>query len=497
MWSTTEIEGRKWREIKGLDKLREHLKSGNEFEMVNYGAKLLVLWHPYSDLCMRNKIWYAKICLESRCNGLEVWVQLRPIMISEESEPTQKKKKIPEPLSSFSSLPHEITENILARVSRWKYPCLSLVCKSFRSLLSPLEIYKTRSQIGVKETCVYICLQLPDQPCASWFSLWTKPNKKRNKRRGKTKFKRDSSGNSVVQIPFSSSPSAPLPYETQTVGSEIYIIGGPDGEPSSSVRILDCRSHTWRDGPNMTIDREDAPTALLDEKIYVVGGCNIDMYSTNWIEVFDIRTQSWTALPGPGPDEDDELVDDYRALVNVFEGKIYLATDEKDYTYDPKDGTWKLVKEKASFVPDSVMFWCEMDNVLYCCTDLGYLMWSTSEIEGREWREIKGLDKLRKHLKTGKEIEMANYGGMLLVMWHSYPDFCIRDKIWYAKICIQSRCNGLEFDVWYEFVLQASAFCAKAQGALRRRPKRLGLLRRGYVLEALALLRLCPCSKAP
>ncbi|KAF3531311.1 hypothetical protein DY000_02037090 [Brassica cretica] len=405
-------------------------------------------------------------------------------MISEEGEPTQKKKKIPEPLSSLSSLPHEITENILARVSRWKYPCLSLVCKSFRSLLSPLEIYKTRSQIGVKETCVYICLELPDQPCASWFNLWTKPNKKRNKRRGKTKFKRDSSGNSVVQIPFSSSPSAPLPYETQTVGSEIYIIGGPDGEPSSSVRILDCRSHTWRDGPNMTIDREDAPTALLDEKIYVVGGCNIDMYSTNWIDVFDIRTQSWTALPGPGPDEDDELVDDYRALVNVFEGKIYLATDEKDYTYDPKDGTWKLVKEKASFVPDSVMFWCEMDNVLYCCTDLGYLMWSTSEIEGREWREIKGLDKLRKHLKTGKEIEMANYGGMLLVMWHSYPDFCIRDKI-----CLMSGMS-----LCYKLT---STFCAKAQGALRRRPKRLGLLRRGYVLEALALLRLCPCSKAP
>ncbi|KAF2585273.1 hypothetical protein F2Q70_00034366 [Brassica cretica] len=50
---------------------------------------------------------------------------------------------------------------------------LSLVSKSFRSLLSPLEIYKTRSQIGVNETCVYVCLKLPNQPCESWFSLWT------------------------------------------------------------------------------------------------------------------------------------------------------------------------------------------------------------------------------------------------------------------------------------------------------------------------------------
>lgn len=96
-----------------------------------------------------------------------------------------------------------------------------------------------------------------------------------------------------------------------------------------------------------------------------------------------------------------------------------MATYEKDYTYDSKYGTWKLVREKkSSFLSDSVMFWCEMEHVLY--TDLGYLMWSTSEIEGREWREIKGLDELREDLKTGKEFEMVNYGGKLLVMWHPY-----------------------------------------------------------------------------
>ena len=108
-------------------------------------------------------------------------------MISKVAEPTQKKKKtISEPpLTSFSSLPHEIAENILARISRWEYPRLSLVSKSFHSLLSPLEIYKTRSQIGVNETCVYVCLQLPNQPCASWFSLWTNPKKNEPNGEGK------------------------------------------------------------------------------------------------------------------------------------------------------------------------------------------------------------------------------------------------------------------------------------------------------------------------
>ncbi|CDY43492.1 BnaA01g07520D [Brassica napus] len=101
----------------------------------------------------------------------------------------------------------------------------------------------------------------------------------------------------------------------------------------------------------MTVARDSACTALFDEKIYVMGGCDVDACYANLIEVFDIKTQTWTALPGPGSDEDDKLLYDYRALINVFEGKIYLAADEKDYTYDPKDGTWKLVRDKSSSFP--------------------------------------------------------------------------------------------------------------------------------------------------
>ena len=97
-------------------------------------------------------------------------------MTSEEVQPTQINKTVPESPSSFPSLPDEIIENILARVTRWKYPSLSLVSKGFHSLLSSREIYKTRSQIGANETCVYVWLKLPGHPCASWFSLRTKPN---------------------------------------------------------------------------------------------------------------------------------------------------------------------------------------------------------------------------------------------------------------------------------------------------------------------------------
>ncbi|KAF2533046.1 hypothetical protein F2Q70_00033271 [Brassica cretica] len=342
-------------------------------------------------------------------------------MTSEEVQPTQINKTVPESPSSFPSLPDEIIENILARVTRWKYPSLSLVSKGFHSLLSSREIYKTRSQIGANETCVYVWLKLPGHPCASWFSLRTKPNNQnQTKQRRKMRFKRDPSGFSVVPIASSPTDSFPELYYTKTV---------------------DDRA------------RKHANTVVLDEKIYVMGGCDIDAYYANWIEVFDVKTQSWAAFPGPGV---DELCNHFRKRrcynVNVFEGRIYLLTGDKEYTYEPKDGTWKLVKEISSFLSDdSVEAWCEIGKVICCRTRSGYLMWSASENEGRVWREIKGLKKLRRHptrgLKIGYVFALLDCGGKLLVMWDPYCISGIRSKkIWYAKISLESRCNGRE--VW-------------------------------------------------
>ncbi|WZZ76405.1 hypothetical protein YC2023_087775 [Brassica napus] len=119
-------------------------------------------------------------------------------MISGRVEPTKKKKKntVREPPSVFSSLPDEIVENILARVSRWKYPSLSLVSKRFHTVLSSMEIYKTRSQIGASETCSYVLLKLPDHSSASWFSLRPKPN---NQNRTKRWFSLETKPNNQIK----------------------------------------------------------------------------------------------------------------------------------------------------------------------------------------------------------------------------------------------------------------------------------------------------------
>ncbi|CAN6904132.1 unnamed protein product [Brassica oleracea] len=366
------------------------------------------------------------------------------IMTFEEVE--QKKEKICQPLSSFSSLPDEITENILARVSRWNYPWLSLVSKSFRSLLSSMQIYKTRSQIGTEETCVYVCLQLHNQPYPSWFSVWAKPNNQTlTKQRGKTRFKKDPTGNSVVPTP-NHSPRI-TSQSTVTVGPEIYSIGGPREEPSSSVWILDCRSHTWRNGPNMTAARED-PCVFTDHgKIYVMGGCKIDEYSARLFEVFDTKTQSWTVLPGPGAELRILLTENNYDLVNVIDEKFFVVINEREYTYEPKYGTWKLLRGQSDSIElEGATIWIK--DVLYCCTYYGDLIWCDSEDhEGREWREIKGLRRLLDDccLRSASEFAVEDYGGKLMVMW-VYSDIQPKNKIWYAKISLERSSNGRE--IW-------------------------------------------------
>ncbi|KAL0834021.1 hypothetical protein Bca101_085910 [Brassica carinata] len=84
-------------------------------------------------------------------------------MIPKEAKPKQKHKKkkmkTKAPPLSFSSLPDEITENILARLSKWSYHNLSLVSKRFLSSLSSPELYATRSRIVTTQPCLYFCFE--------------------------------------------------------------------------------------------------------------------------------------------------------------------------------------------------------------------------------------------------------------------------------------------------------------------------------------------------
>ncbi|KAL1210647.1 F-box/kelch-repeat protein [Cardamine amara subsp. amara] len=355
-------------------------------------------------------------------------------MIRKEVKPTQKEKeeKNPHQPLTFSSLPDEIIENILARISKWNYPNLSLVSKRFLSLLTSPELYRTRSNIDTTEPCLYFSLELSKYHSPEWYTLWMNPSKTLT----------DDDEYSLVPVPCNSHPH-PVPYEsTVAVGWEIYLIGAPyKSPPSSAVCILDCRNHTWRDGPNMMVARESASAIFLGGKIYVMGGCE-KYESMAWMEVLDIKTQTWSSLPSH---KGEELRSNPNVSTNdVLEGKIYTMDDTMDYAYDPKKGTWEVVETHSSIDP-WMDAWCVIENVMYCYTDSGCCMWYESK--SRKWIEVKGLD-----LETftwGYAHDMVNYGGKLLVMW--LPIFerdngePISQRIRCVKIALEKR-RGVE--VW-------------------------------------------------
>ncbi|WZZ76322.1 F-box/kelch-repeat protein At5g39560-like [Brassica napus] len=344
---------------------------------------------------------------------------------------------------SFSSLPDEIADNILARVSRCNYPSLSLVSKRFHSLLSSPELYKTRSHIRTTEPCLYVCLKHDEDQPSKWFTLWMRPVDETLTKDDDHLLPHDDY--SLFTVPSSCNPFLE-PYCTSVaVGLELYVIGGTYEAPSSAVRILDCRTHTWRDGPSMLVARWCVDAFLLYEKIYVMGRSGINE-SLAWIEVLDIKTQTWRHLRSLGAYEFDSGWFE----INVFEGKIYAIAENKSYAYDPQESRWEVVETHRrgfKFIKD----WCVIEDVMYCFTHSGYCKWYDSKT--RDWIDVKGsgMELLRMHRTCGLAwrpmLRIRNLGGKLLVMW--VPDF-ERDnekterRIWCAKIALEKRGN----DVW-------------------------------------------------
>ncbi|KAG7552177.1 Kelch repeat type 1 [Arabidopsis thaliana x Arabidopsis arenosa] len=332
---------------------------------------------------------------------------------------SRKKKKL-----TFLSLPDEIVLNCLARISRSHYPKLSLVCKTFRTLLISNDLTVARLHLKTDETFYHVCLKFPDKPNPSMLTLWIKPgqiltnNLEKNER-----FTGDTR---LVQIP--SSYYFNVPANVIAVGSELYGLSQRN-DPSSKMFVRDKDILFWHNSPNMTAARAKARAVVFNGKIYVMGGCAA-AESANWAEVFDPKTQTWEALPDPGA----ELRFSSIREIEVIQGKLYVRSNEdKDSVYDPKEGKWDVTRKSP--------LQCRIDNVWYYCSKQRCWWYDKNR---KEWRVVNGLDILNRNLGCGL-IEVANYGEKLLILWDKVGPSQDKD-IWCALIAIEKR-DGLD-EVW-------------------------------------------------
>ncbi|EOA23054.1 hypothetical protein CARUB_v10003824mg [Capsella rubella] len=230
---------------------------------------------------------------------------------------------------SFLSLPDEIVLNCLARISRSYYPKLSLVCKTFCSLIKSYALTVERLRLQTLETLVHVYLQLPYNPRPTMFTLWIKPGQILTNQLEKEE--RSTGDTRLVQAPSSYNSSEPM-YVTE---EELF----------------------WRKTINMTVARTKPSAYNFNGKIYVMGGCGADE-SENWGEVFDIKTQTWEPLPDPGA----ELRFSSIRKIEVIQEKLYVRSNEKNESvYDPKEGKWENPRcgmiETANYDGKLLLLW--------------------------------------------------------------------------------------------------------------------------------------------
>ncbi|CAA7033571.1 unnamed protein product [Microthlaspi erraticum] len=312
------------------------------------------------------------------------------------------------PTTTFMMLPDDLVLNCLARVSRLCNRNLSLACKRFRSLLVSTELYQTRALLGCTETCLYVCFNLPNYYRYSRQKLVTlcrRPNSYRSRK---------------FLLPITC-PYRPRTYGSDfaRVGSKIYSIGGrriTGGEASSSVMVMDCRSHTWSDAPSMLVARATPSACVLDGKIYVTGGCE-NLHATNWMEKVcsGFRHQRIQALG--------------------YDGNVYVKfSEEREVSfYKMEKRRWRAADlgMAKGLRPSSSL--CVIENVLYSCTR-GRISWYDSQ--AKLWKPLEG--DLRKLYDFGRDVtQVADYGGKLAVLWADYT------TVWYLVIALEKRQGGM------------------------------------------------------
>nr|VDC91881.1 unnamed protein product [Brassica oleracea] len=375
-----------------------------------------------------------------------------------ETEPSEKKDKNLNPSLSLFSLPDDIVLNCIARISTSYYPKLSLVSKTFASLISSYELYKTRCLQNTYEEILHVCLQFPMDRRPSWFSLWLKPNQTLT---NDLERKEKSSRNALlVQIRSSYCPHRPK--FMFMVGSEWYAIN-QYGYPASDLSVYKSGIWDWREAPNMTVARgEDVIAGVLNDKIYVMGGCSKDE-SKNWAEVFDTNTQTWESLPDPGV----QLRCSPLRKIEVWGKKIYVISSKRiEYdVYDTKEGRWEVEVQSPMFE-----FSCVIENVRYYYGNKGFL-WYDEKL--KDWRTINGLSVLVRHCRGGSgKIEMADYSGKLLMIWDKYKQYKHHPekKIWCALIAFEKRNNDDEVwgkVEWANIVLTVPNSCVLLSSEIR------------------------------
>jgi hypothetical protein len=130
-------------------------------------------------------------------------------------------------------------------------------------------------------------------------------------------------------------PTARAGMGVAVVDGKIYAIGGHNwGNTSGINEMYDPETDTWTTKTPMPTPRTNFGIAVVENKIYAIGGSPDDWVYTDVNEVYDPAIDTWetkTSMPTAR----------HALEANVVDGKIYMITDSLNQIYDPQTDTWR------------------------------------------------------------------------------------------------------------------------------------------------------------
>ncbi|KAK1301792.1 F-box/kelch-repeat protein SKIP6 [Acorus calamus] len=282
-------------------------------------------------------------------------------------------------------LPDEISVTCIARLPVSTHPTLSLVSRSWRSLLRSHLLFTVRSHLTLSQPFLLINIRTVHS-IFRWYLL--DPSTPRHP---------------IRPLPPSPSPTA-IGSASAVLGPLVYLLGGSvNGIPQPTVSVLDPRFSRWSSGPRLSVGREFAAAGVVDGRLHVIGGCL--PWSPSWAE--SLHGSGWAPVPSPV-----EVREKWMHGSAVVDGRILAVADRGGLEFDPRNGgRWSAV----STVLD--MGWrgkaAVVDGVIYSYDFLG-------KIKGYDrgadvWRPVEGIDGELPRFLCGATL--ANVGGKLFVVW--------------------------------------------------------------------------------
>jgi hypothetical protein len=129
----------------------------------------------------------------------------------------------------------------------------------------------------------------------------------------------------------------------------LYVIGGCSKlETTSEVHVFDALRHRWKAAASMTCARCFLASAALGGKLYAIGGTGVLPGSLASWELYDPCADRWEAR------EDRNIVQDVGESM-VMDGKIHVRHVSAPHglsfyasTFDPDHGKWALVDDEMT-----------------------------------------------------------------------------------------------------------------------------------------------------